>query len=730
VAVVARVPSRLISFPVAAMLAAGCVAAEPAAADADRMAVAEAERAADLAAAAGRPAEGLAGLEAALVVARDQGYESAVIARIQARLTELRRQTAVAAAAADDQGRRGSLAAASGTADEIAGRGRGVRGERLARVREAHARGHLEVAMGECRRLADDHPGDEEIERLYARILADLHDRRRLDHRAALDELRQEIALRTEMDMLPIGGDGWPRFPSDWQARFARRQEARGAEVRPAWREVLDDRLAERVALVVDNVSGIEVLQNLAKMHQFSLVIDPAVVAGKDVAVTLRVPAMRLDHLLSWVTRSMGTSWSLSKGAVWIGDSSEQEVVLGVHDVGALLSQAVDMPERQVSLTTTAASGPSLFTTQQDTAGKAMTAEEVADLIKAGVGAALWERPGHGITIRGRTLLVAAPAEVHKLIGEFIRAQERQANLQVRIESRWLEVQDRFFEEIGVDWTTNRSQTPFQGGWAGHGFYRQSPNAQTSADVTNLLPATAMAINPAVGGTGLTLGTVLLNQIQASVVLVAVERSSKARVVEGSSVVTLNGIRANIFTGDQVAYISTYEVVSGNLDPKIQTITTGLNLDVRPIVSSDRRYVTLEFRPSVSTLSFFTETIQAPRSLPSGRINVFTGDIITPIDPLIPPPGLLYQGTYPIELPHVQLREASTTATLPDRGSLLAGGFNSSLDQATRTQVPYLGSIPWLGRLFGRRGRYSQHDRLFLLTSATIIAYDELETKL
>jgi type II secretory pathway component GspD/PulD (secretin) len=44
--------------------------------------------------------------------------------------------------------------------------------------------------------------------------------------------------------------------------------------------------------------------------------------------------------------------------------------------------------------------------------------------------------------------------------------------------------------------------------------------------------------------------------------------------------------------------------------------------------------------------------------------------------------------------------------------------------------VPYLGSLPFLGRLFGKRGRYSDHRQLYLLTTATIISYDELEAKL
>jgi len=67
---------------------------------------------------------------------------------------------------------------------------------------------------------------------------------------------------------------------------------------------------------------------------------------------------------------------------------------------------------------------------------------------------------------------------------------------------------------------------------------------------------------------------------------------------------------------------------------------------------------------------------------------------------------------------------------LPDRGSLLVGGFNASLDQFASTRIPLLGSVPFLGRLFGARGRYSEKSKLYLLTTATIINYPELEARL
>jgi type II secretory pathway component GspD/PulD (secretin) len=44
--------------------------------------------------------------------------------------------------------------------------------------------------------------------------------------------------------------------------------------------------------------------------------------------------------------------------------------------------------------------------------------------------------------------------------------------------------------------------------------------------------------------------------------------------------------------------------------------------------------------------------------------------------------------------------------------------------------VPLLGSIPFLGRLFGARGRYADRTKLYLMSTVSIINYPELEARL
>ena len=237
----------------------------------------------------------------------------------------------------------------------------------------------------------------------------------------------------------------------------------------------------------------------------------------------------------------------------------------------------------------------------------------------------------------------------------------------------------------------------------------------------NALPATVFAKptsspdNP----TGLTVSVGFLPGFGVSAILSAIERAGQGRQVQGPSLTTLNGVRSSVFQGNVTSYISSYTVASRNLEPQISNISSGMVLDIKPLVSADRKYVTMEFRPTISAVRFFTETILAFRVLGGNNNNNNNiGQVAT------------VQSAYPLELPNVTLRRAAVTISLPDQASAVVGGLSTAIDEQVAARVPLLGTIPFLGRLFGTRGRYSDHGQLYLLVTATIIPYDELETTL
>src|SRR5476651_1991748 len=87
-------------------------------------------------------------------------------------------------------------------------------------------------------------------------------------------------------------------------------------------------------------------------------------------------------------------------------------------------------------------------------------------------------------------------------------------------------------------------------------------------------------------------------------VMRAVYKGQKATIVQAPHITVFNTQRSHIMFLQQIAYIADYEpqvsTLAAAYNPIISILTSGVVLDVRPIVSNDRKYVTLEMRPSLA----------------------------------------------------------------------------------------------------------------------------------
>ena len=162
-----------------------------------------------------------------------------------------------------------------------------------------------------------------------------------------------------------------------------------------------------------------------------------------------------------------------------------------------------------------------------------------------------------------------------------------------------------------------------------------------------------------------------------------------------------NTQRSHVMFLTQLAYIQDYEpqvsTLAAAYDPIIGILTHGVVLDVRPIVSNDRKYVNLELRPSLAQLQTFR------------LINIRPGLNIL------------------LQLPWVVLQKAETTVTVPDRGTLMITGFKDILMRDMQSGVPFLEHIPVLNFFFTRKGKADERRRLLMLVTPEIIDLAEHE---
>ena len=205
---------------------------------------------------------------------------------------------------------------------------------------------------------------------------------------------------------------------------------------------------------------------------------------------------------------------------------------------------------------------------------------------------------------------------------------------------------------------------------------------------------------------GLSLDVAFLSRYQVRAIVEAVKKQRNGSVLTQPRVTCFNGQRANIVVATLHNFIQSYDDEG---IPAISAVTDGVVLEVKPYVSADQHYVTLELLPSITELRSF-ETILISRAVIVG----LTGA----------------SGTIPLELPEVHMRSVETTVSVPDGGTVLIGGLSSVNEQEGYAGVPLLSKIPIIKYLFMSWGKLDQRESLVVLVTADILIQTELEPKL
>lgn len=623
------------------------------------------------------------------------------------------------------QQRQDALERALRQRQEVLAEERSVYQERLRRIIAVQQRGHYELALAQARQLVSDYPEASSAEALFQRLVERVFEQRKLSLEERERAVRQEVFERIHRAMIPEGFDGRPIFPDDWRRRQQRESTvALDEQAVPEWQERLMDRMAQRLSVEFADVDPIEVVEFVANRAGINVVIASDVRMAAHAPVTLQVGNMRVENIFNWVARSMGTSWTLRGGAVFLGDTRGEEVELRIYDITEALFAPPDMPGPRVAGNRMGMAGGDggggggldLFRGAGVDDGDGLMPEDLMDLIREAVSPQAWDDPEVVMEVRNRTqLLITAPPALHVMVQEFLRSQMAVNRTMVHTSLRWLELRDTMVEEIGVNWRNSGDGNmlrPFSSGSAG--IRRNYSTGSAAAGVINTLPGTALSLSQQAASSGLQLHAAVLGSTQLSAIFTATRQRERGRMVTGLDLTSMHGQRAHALFLNQITYITDYNVEAsggdgvGTVEPVIGTAPVGSVLDVQPYVSADRKYVTMDLRPIHTSISFSVESFSLLTVVANTAVVL----------------------TYPLELPNMRTHTAGTRVMIPDGGSILVGGFTEAVDQHAYSTVPVVGHVPFIGRLFGKRGRFQENARLFLLVSVDIILYDEEEAYL
>jgi Flp pilus assembly secretin CpaC/tetratricopeptide (TPR) repeat protein len=353
-----------------------------------------------------------------------------------------------------------------------------------------------------------------------------------------------------------------------------------------------------------------------------------------------------------------------------------------------------------------------------------VTTGQLEELIRNNVAPASWDAdPANSIRITETgTLVVTQTPEVQRQIQALLADLREATGILVDIQSRFMRVEDNFLEDIGVDFRGlglpglgangvalndfGDGQSTFGdvvGQTSDLGAYLDEGSdgdlrARTEALWDNDLGETDFAADG-----GMSFQWTFLNDLQLQLILRAVSKSERIELVTAPRIVVHNAARGNLSVLNQVAYVQDFDIeiaqAASIADPIIDVIQDGVILDVRPVVSADRRYITLEMRPTIAQLK--RPIAEKPTS---------TGT----------------QNTVNIQLPEVEIQRIRTSVPLPDGGTVLLGGLKESTNRDQRSGVPILNKIPVLSALFERKGNFVSNKKLLILLNAHIVIPSEL----
>ena len=534
---------------------------------------------------------------------------------------------------------------------------------------------------------------------------------------------------------------------------------------KPKGIQALQDEINDEDKTIIDKLHSIRITIDMQNAPLTAIVDYIREISGLNIhisgidnpdaeMISFKVQDIVLDGALRLMLQPRNKAYMVRDGVVLIttADALKKRVKLDLYDVQDLTYGMADFPGVDISLAndsigTAVAAG--------EEAKQQFTGEDLANLIKNTIHKDQWEEAdGKSIQFQNGLLIVRNSVEMHKQIRKFLSDLRASTSMLVSVETRFLSVEHDFLQEVGMDFRDvnavgnqfNRVQgistlTDIQPG------YVLGAIDQAFIAPGNGLPATSAGITGVFGNNqGQALGAriqnimvgdqlvnrffsqvyrpdgggslqwTLLDDVSFEVIMRLVSRSEKNHILTAPKLTLFNTQRGNFRISNQMAYIRDYDIQIATaavaLDPVVDVVSDGISLDVRPIVSADRRFVTLELRPTVAQL-FPT---------PPGIFSITTN---------VTAPGAPITDALPItiETPIVNIQRIRTTVVVPDRGTLLLGGLTVFFDEDAESSIPLWRSIPVLGNIGSLKVKGLQRKQTLILCRVRIIIPGEEERR-
>ncbi len=542
-----------------------------------------------------------------------------------------------------------------------------------------------------------------------------------------------------------------------WQDVVSKRkpkgiQDFDAEQLNPEDKEIADKLKSIRITIDMQNAPLPGVIDYIREISGLNFIIDTKAIPDPAAeAITIKVTDIILEGALKLMLQPRQKAHLVEGGVVVITsvEALKKKVRLELYDVQDLTYGLQDFPGVDMSL---AQDSLGAQVQAEEGAKQQFTGDDLATLIKNTIEKDNWEEAdGKSVQFQNGLLIVRNTVEVHKKLAKFLTDLRNSTGVLVAVETRFLTVDDTFLQQVGMDFrdldafgaqvglnlddihptfTIPPSSTfvdpdgpggplavstpgvAWQGGRnINRAFAARVQNVMVNDFIVERFFNTVM--NP-IGG--LSLQYTLLDDVALEAIVRLVSRSSRSHVLTAPKMTLFNTQRGNIRISNQFAYIRDYDIQIATAavapDPVPDVVSDGITLDVRPIVSADRRFVTIELRPTIATL------FPPPPDVFSILISLAVpGNPVTPILPV------------QIETPILNISRMRSTVVVPDRGTLLIGGLTTYFEMDGESSIPVWRNIPILGNLGSNKYKGRQKKQLLVILKARIIIPDEEERR-
>lgn len=582
----------------------------------------------------------------------------------------------------------------------------------------AEARRFLHIA-----READRDATDRELRRSYKE-----------NWRRTFDEMAAELRPQNDLVVFP-DEKTWRRIAEQGPIEFSVEEETMSAEER----QILQKLESVPMNLTFSDTSLSEAVDWIKTMTGVNIIVSPTIIeSGDEPLYTITAGPMPAKEALELLLELSTTplTYRIRDGVVQILTKEEAVggQILEIYDIRDLAKIISNFPAKDFNLTPSGYEPEEFGEEGEEPQPLVLEADRLADLIRTNIDPESWDLdPNNSIQAVSGALVVRQSPEVHRLIRDLLQDLRENTGTLINIEARFLTVSDTFLEDIGVDFrglgpdTVNPAAqipsglvldefgsvpegfgTPLNPSGVGTDndvgiFYDGGGLDEVRARVENLYDVT-LGNDEFTNSGGLSVQATFLDNTLVEAILRAVSKYGTANLVDAPSLTVHNGQRAHLSVINHFSYVKDFDTEIAQAaviaQPVVDILQDGVILDVKPVVSSDKRFVTMELRPTVAQLK---------RPLDTFTTSLAIGSDVT------------------IELPQLEIQRARTTVTVPDGATIMLGGWKVNVDRDLVSGVPFLMHIPGLSAIFSRKGKFLEKKKLLILVRAKIVIPEESE---